>query len=341
MYRPESRKALLMAATIFAVGVFPVAAQENKGQAVQVVSPFGNVERAVPKYPDAGSLGIAARSKRSSGCTRPNALNTFRILKVNTRDGFAVGLKTYPQSLNLGEKEVVLTFDDGPLPSSTGQVLDALREQCVKATFFLVGKNAQAHPDLVRREIADGHTIGHHSFSHPEKTLRGITEAAAKAEIIDGISAVQVASGQAPYKSGRPRTPFFRFPGFADTPEALEMLNARGIGVFGTDIWASDWHKMSPAMQLHLVMQRLEQEGRGIILFHDTKPQTAAMLPQFLAELKAKGYRVVHIVPGGEERTPLREAPPAWTSETKAILDRVMPRLLHAKAGDAKAKHEM
>ena len=90
-----------------------------------------------------------------------------------------------------------------------------------------------------------------------------------------------------------------------------------------------------------LAIESLDQEGRGIILFHDTKPQTAAMLPAFLAQLKAKGYRVVHIVPGGEERTSLREAPPTWTSETKAILDRVMPRLLHTKAGDAKAKHEM
>ncbi|MDB5649488.1 MAG: polysaccharide deacetylase, partial [Hyphomicrobiales bacterium] len=95
-----------------------------------------------------------------------------------------------------------------------------------------------------------------------------------------------------------------------------------------------------PTTQLNLIMQRLDQERRGIILFHDTRPQTAAMLPEFLARLKAKGYRIVHIVPASGEANRLRNAPVSWTSETETILARVMPRLLHQNAGALKVKHE-
>ncbi len=99
--------------------------------------------------------------------------------------------------------------------------------------------------------------------------------------------------------SGRLRAAgsFFRFPGFASTPELLAYLQQRGISVFGADLWASDWNKMTPEQELALVLQRLDAAGGGIILFHDTKTQTAAMIPTFLRTLAAKGYRVVHIIP--------------------------------------------
>lgn len=276
----------------------------------------------------------AQRNAAPDSCSRKTALGTSRTLVVDTSGGLEVGFKSYHQSLQLADREVVLTFDDGPLPIYTERVLNALRDECVKATFFLVGRNAQAHPDLVRREIADGHTIAHHSWSHPDKTLRGVSPAAAKSEIVEGISAVQLASGQEPYKDGKPRVPFFRFPGFADTPALKEMLAARDIGVFGADVWAADWNPMSPATQLRFVLQRLDEVGRGIILFHDTRPQTAAMMPDFLAALKARHYRVVHMVPGRGAPMRLREAPVSWTSETEVILARVMPRLLRKKAGE-------
>ena len=80
-----------------------------------------------------------------------------------------------------------------------------------------------------------------------------------------------------------PRTPFFRFPGFASSAALLDRLERRGIVVFGADLWASDWDPMSPQQQLHLVVGRVEANRGGIVLFHDTKKQTAAMLPSFLA----------------------------------------------------------
>ena len=79
-----------------------------------------------------------------------------------------VGLKQFPQTLPLGDHEVVLTFDDGPWPATTPKVLAALAAQCVRATFFLIGKPASEHPELVRRIAAEGHTIGHHTWTPPQ-----------------------------------------------------------------------------------------------------------------------------------------------------------------------------
>jgi peptidoglycan/xylan/chitin deacetylase (PgdA/CDA1 family) len=165
----------------------------------------------------------------------------------------------------------------------------------VRATFFLIGKNAAAAPALARREQAEGHTVASHTWSHALLNRR--SRAAAETEIDRGIAAVDAAldKGEGP----APATPFFRFPGFAATPALLDRLAQRGIVVFGADLWASDWNRMTPARELQLVLSRLDAVGHGIILFHDTKTATAAMLPAFLRALKVRGYRIVHVVPAG------------------------------------------
>jgi peptidoglycan/xylan/chitin deacetylase (PgdA/CDA1 family) len=223
----------------------------------------------------------------------PDALGTERVLAVSAATTPRVGRKQFPATLPLAPKEVVLTFDDGPWPGPTAKVLDALARECVRATFFLLGRNAAAAPALARRELAEGHTIAHHSFAHP--LLSHMRLAAADAEIDRGIAAVERAVyGDA---GAKPRTPFFRFPGFAASPALLERMQARGLVVFGADLWASDWNPMSPAQELALTLSRLDAAHGGIVLFHDTKTQTAAMLPGFLRALKARGYKVVHVVP--------------------------------------------
>ena len=222
-----------------------------------------------------------------------DALGTARILPVDAATTPRVGRKQFPQTLPLARNEVVLTFDDGPWPGSTERVLDALKHECVKATFFLIGRNAAAHPALARRELAEGHTVASHTFSHP--LLERMPAAAAESEIDRGIAAVDVALHGS--VEAAPATPFFRFPGFASSPALLDALARRGIVVFGADLWASDWNRVSPAQELKLVLGRLEQAGGGIVLLHDTKLQTAAMLPEFLRALKARGYRIVHVVP--------------------------------------------
>jgi peptidoglycan/xylan/chitin deacetylase (PgdA/CDA1 family) len=222
----------------------------------------------------------------------PQALGTARVMEVDAAAWPRVGLKHFPQTLPLRAKELVLTFDDGPWPGTTPKVLDALKHECVLATFFILGRNAEAHPALVRRELAEGHSVGHHTYSHPLLDRMPLDKA--EAEIDRGIAADEFALyGE---RRSRPATPFFRFPGFAANQALLDRLSDRGVVVFGADMWASDWLPMTPEQELALILARVEKAGRGIILFHDTKSQTARMLPAFLRELKRRGYSIVHVV---------------------------------------------
>ena len=239
----------------------------------------------------AGLLPVAASAASCPG--NPQALGTERVIEVDARTTPRVGRKHFPSTLPLNAKEIVLTFDDGPWPGTTPRVLDALKSECVRATFFLLGRNAAAHPQLVRRALSEGHTLGHHTYSHP--LLNRMALSRAEAEIERGIAADEMAVyGR---RQSSPATPFFRFPGFASNATLLDRLGARGIVVFGADVWASDWLQMSPAQELRLVLLRIEQAGRGIVLFHDTKVQTARMLPALLRELNRRGFRVVHVTP--------------------------------------------
>ncbi|WP_375413229.1 polysaccharide deacetylase family protein [uncultured Bradyrhizobium sp.] len=230
---------------------------------------------------------------QAADCPRPGTLGTSRILAVNAAQTPRVGLKNFPQTLPLDDHEVVLTFDDGPWPRTTPRVLAALANECVRATFFLIGKPASEHSELARRTAAEGHTVGHHTWLH--RSLMRIKPDETTEEIDHGISAVEVAlHGMA---TTTPTTPFFRFPGFETTPATLALLQSRGIMVFGADLWASDWNPMTAQQELKLLTDRLRAARKGIILLHDPKAQTAAMLPDFLRYLRANRYRVVHLVP--------------------------------------------
>jgi peptidoglycan/xylan/chitin deacetylase (PgdA/CDA1 family) len=251
------------------------------------------------------SMGWMAAAK-AADCPRPGMLGTSRVLAVDAATAPRVGLKSFPQTLPLGDHEVVLTFDDGPWPATTTQVLAALAHECVRATFFLIGRSASEHPDLVRKIAAAGHTIGHHTWRHP--SLKRMTLSAAAAEIDRGIAADEMALHGASTRI--PSTPFFRFPGFETTPAALDLLQSRGIVVFGADLWGSDWNPMAPKQQLKLLTDRLKLARKGIILLHDPKAQTAAMLPDFLRYLKDNRYRVVHLVPAAPDKKP-DPVPPA------------------------------
>ena len=246
----------------------------------------------------AGCALAAAPTAEAADCPgNPDALGTARVIEVDASTTPQVGRKHFPVTLPLAPREVVLTFDDGPLPGTTERVLDALRRECARASFFLLGRNVAAHPALARREMAEGHTVGHHTYAHP--LLSRMSLPRAEAEIDRGFAAVDLAlygdAGKAP------RTPFFRFPGFASNAALLELLKRRGIVVFGADLWASDWNRMSKAQELQLVMSRLAKANGGIVLLHDTQPHTAAMVPDLLRALKRQNYRLVHVVPAARQ----------------------------------------
>ena len=236
---------------------------------------------------------VWAATAHAAPCPRPGTLGTSRILPVDVSTTPRVGLQSCPETLPLADHEVVLTFDDGPYPPTTSRVLTALARECVRATFFLIGEHVAEHPNIVRRIAAEGHTVATHTWSHPN--IMQIKHEEAVGQIDHGISALEtVLHGTA---STTPTTPFFRFPGFQSTPETLDLLQSRGIVVFGADFWASDWNKMTPKQELKLITDRLEAAGKRIILFHDTKNHTAAMMPAFLRYLRDNGYHVVHVKP--------------------------------------------
>ena len=198
----------------------------------------------------------------------------------------------YSDSLPLADKEVVLTFDDGPILPYSNQILDILASQCVKATYFLVGEMARAFPATVRRIYEEGHTIGTHSEHHPTRFGQLPIERM-RHEIDRGISDVSAALGDPKYLA-----PFFRIPGLARSRLVESELAARELSVFSSDTDADDWHhRISGQQIIALAMRRLEASGKGILLLHDIHPATVAALPGLLKELKDKDFHIVQVVP--------------------------------------------
>ncbi len=221
--------------------------------------------------------------------TSGTALGVSRIVEIDTSTGALFGsISTQAREARfLQPKEVVLTFDDGPMPTVTRSILDTLDRYCTKATFFQVGKMAIAYPSTVRNIIARGHTVGSHTWSHP-LSLRRMSIDKANEEIEKGFAAVTLAAGQ-------PVAPFFRFPGLSDSGPMLRHLQQRGIAAFTVDTVSNDSYISDSEKLLERTLKELETQKGGIVLFHDIKPTTARMLPKFLAELQQRGYTVVHM----------------------------------------------
>ena len=248
----------------------------------------------------AALLAGNAEAEEANCAGDPNALGVSRTLEVDPTGGPRFGTYQYPSSLDLGSGEVVLTFDDGPHPKTTETVLDALDKHCVKATFFEVGKWAEAHPELTKEAADRGHTIGNHSYSHP-RNLGRLSLEKAKADIDRGFTALNAASG------GR-GAPFFRYPGLNNSTALNDYLATRNAAIVSCDIGTDDWMRIGAEQIKKRTLARLEQHGKGIILFHDTEPATAKALPDILDELKKRGYRIVHIVPKPPETQPAASA---------------------------------
>jgi peptidoglycan-N-acetylglucosamine deacetylase len=235
-----------------------------------------------------------AGAARAQGCPgNPDALGTSRVLAVDAGTYSHVGTIQYKQTLPLADKEVVITFDDGPLPPYSNEVLDILNAQCVKATFFIVGAMAKAYPDVVRREHESGDTIATHSESHPLHFNR-LSGDRLDEQIDGGIAAVGAALGDPAAVA-----PFFRIPGLGRSEMVEDALAARSLVVFSADAVADDWHRrITPAQIIERAMARLEKHNGGILLLHDIHPHTVAALPGLLRQLKERGFRVVQVVPG-------------------------------------------
>jgi peptidoglycan/xylan/chitin deacetylase (PgdA/CDA1 family) len=222
-----------------------------------------------------------------SSCANPDALGVSRMVVIDTTGGPGFGFLQYKQFDFLTDKEVVLTFDDGPWPT-TPAVLKALADECTKALFFPVGKHTTYHPEILKQVAAAGHTIGSHTWSHANLDSKKLTEAQVREEIEKGFSAVKMALGTAP-------APFFRFPGLAHTQGALGYLASRNISMFSVDVDSNDFKSSGPDQVIQNVMTKLDKQGKGVILMHDLQKHTAVALPTLLRRLKAGGYKVVQM----------------------------------------------
>jgi peptidoglycan/xylan/chitin deacetylase (PgdA/CDA1 family) len=218
----------------------------------------------------------------------PDALGVARVVQVDTTGGPGFGFEHFKQLDFLRDKEVVLTFDDGPWPGNTPAVLKALADQCTTGIFFSIGKHATYHPEILRQVAAAGHTVGAHTWSHANLNNKKLSEAQRKDEIEKGFSAVKWALEAAP-------APFFRFPALQHPPEMVTYLGERNIAIFSCDVDSFDFKSHKAQQVVDNIFRKLDKVGKGIILMHDFQKHTAEALPEILRRLKAGGYKVVQM----------------------------------------------
>ena len=192
------------------------------------------------------------------------------------------------------ERAVALTFDDGPDAVFTPQVLDVLGEHDVAATFFVVGKRAERHPELVRRIVDEGHALGSHTWSHREPGTLTARELAAEVRV--GRRSVEAAAWR--------DTPLFRPPkGLWDARTAL-VARASGMRTWLWTVNSDDWR---PGIDAHeIVACAGAVAGGGVILLHDAielplapeaedRSATLAALPELIAGIRARGLDLVRV----------------------------------------------
>jgi len=240
---------------------------------------------------------IAPAPSSAAECPgNPNALGTSRTIVVDPREHNRLGSYQYAESLPLADKEVVLTFDDGPLPPFSTRILDILARECVKATFFMVGKMARTFPRVVRRAHEEGHTLASHSQNHPYN-FHTMSVLDAAREIEDSFESIAVAVGD-PAKV----SPFFRFPGLHRQEAVERYLASKGRMTWSVDFMGDDWTRIGASEIVRRALHRLESKGKGMLMLHDIKPATAVGLQDLLDQLKARGYKVVHVVHATPDR---------------------------------------
>jgi peptidoglycan-N-acetylglucosamine deacetylase len=266
----------------------------------------------------ASLIGIGAAG--AAECP-PGALGVSRTIVVDPNEHVRLGAMQYGESLPLQDHEVVLTFDDGPLPPYTSRILDTLASECVKATFFMVGRMARGYPSIVRRVYNEGHTVANHSQNHPF-TFHKMTVDQASQEIEGGFTSLQTALGDP-----KAVAPFFRIPGLLRQSSVEQYLAAHGVMTWSVDFLADDWTHINNKEIARRAISRIEARGKGILLLHDIQPATALAFPEILHELKARGFKIVHVVPATADRPKTVTEPEQWVAR-RTPEQKIWPRTL-------------
>ena len=280
----------------------PALASPGEGQALaaatnaraEAVRAAGPAEQPIVVAQQAPAAPVA------STCSNPNALGISRVVEIDTTGGPGFGFEHFKSHDFLREGEVVLTFDDGPWPKNTANVLAALAAHCTKAIFFPIGLHATYEPGILKQVAAAGHAVGSHTWCHQDlsKTkgkcqISGKTQAYdydPKDEIEKGVSAVR-------WAVGGPTAPYFRFPALRQPPELVEYLGKRNIAIFSTDLDSFDFKMRKPEQVRQSVLAKLKKHGKGIVLLHDFQHATGDGAMDLLNDLKAGGYKIVFMKP--------------------------------------------
>src|SRR6266436_1493302 len=240
------------------------------------------VPQATPAAP------AVARAPAKPPCANRDALGIARVVEIDTTGGPGFGFEHFKDLDFLRDKEVVLTFDDGPWPVNTPSVLKTLADECTTGIFFPIGKHATYYPEILKQVAAAGHTVGAHTWSHANLNNKKLTDDQRKEEIEKGFSAVK-------WALGAPPSPFFRFPALQHPPEMVTYLGTRNIAIFSCDLDSFDFKARNPQQVIDVTMKKLDKLGKGIILMHDFHKHTAEALPELLRKLKDGGYKVVQM----------------------------------------------
>ena len=183
-------------------------------------------------------------------------------------------------------RALYLTFDDGPNPAHTGRVLDLLAQHDARATFFVLGEQAERHPELMRRIAAEGHALGNHSYDHPSFLRIPPTEQMAQIERTDAIIA--------PFNAGR--RPLFRPPsGRFPLSLLVRFLHQRRRMAY----WSYDSldYRRDPLERMLAVIRAKPPLPGDVVLMHDDSEQTAQALAILLPEWRAAGF-ALRVLPG-------------------------------------------
>src|SRR3954467_220044 len=281
-FESRENKMRIAAGLIFAGAVSLLASSAAWSQAL----PAPKAPAAAPQAAPAPAPPPAPVSTRPP-CNNPDALGVGRTVEIDTTGGPGFGFEHFKDLDFLRDKEVVLTFDDGPWPGNTPSVLKTLAEECTTGIFFPIGKHATYYPEILKQVYAAGHTAGAHTWSHAALVNKKLSEDQRKEEIEKGFSAVKWALG------GKAPAPFFRFPALQHPPEMVTYLGTRNVGIFSCDLDSFDFKASKPQTVIDTVMKKVDKLGKGIILMHDFQKHTAEALPELLKRLKAGGYKVV------------------------------------------------
>ncbi len=188
------------------------------------------------------------------------------------------------RSVQTDKKVVALTFDDGPNEKTTPELLNVLKLKGVKATFFILGQNAEKNLQVVSQEVADGHEIGSHAYSHYPLTRMSAADCAAELDKADGI-----------ISSVAPKPVLLRMPGGAYNDTVLGVACSKGYTVIQWSIDPRDWARPSVSQVVSNVMNNVKPGS--IVLMHDGQPQlpTPEATAIIIDRLREQGYQIVTV----------------------------------------------